>query len=97
MGTTDPRGDGAAETEMERHDPGTSLGTKRDRSQGSQAQDERPQDVRDAGDERADGRPTGHTDEDGLRAGASASEVPTEPAEDRGHRPTTDHAPGGDL
>ena len=50
-----------------------------------------------APDERTTGRPTGPTDEDGLRAGQDPSDAPTEAPEERGGAPTTEHAPGGDL
>jgi hypothetical protein len=96
MGTQDQRPEDPIDTEMERHDPGSYVGAAGGANPRS-AQDERPQDIRDPGNERADGRPTGETDEDGLRAGVPADEVSTEPAEDHGHRPTTEHAPGGDL
>ena len=58
---------------------------------------ERPDDVRDANDERADGRPTGRPDGDALRPGLSPEAAPTEAPEERGAQPTTEHAPGGDL
>jgi len=58
---------------------------------------ERPKDVRDPEGERADGRPTGETDEDGLQAGLGSASAPTEAVEEEGAHPTTEHAPGGDL
>ena len=96
MGIQEQRPDDPIDTEMERHDPSSYAGTTGSSNRPS-TEDQRPQDVRVAGDERADGRPTGHTDEDGLRAGVSVGDASTEPAEDHGHRPTTEHAPGGDL
>jgi hypothetical protein len=44
-----------------------------------------------------EGRPSGPTDADGLKAGRDHSEAPTEAPEERGDAPTTEHAPGGDL
>jgi hypothetical protein len=43
------------------------------------------------------GRPTGPTDEDGLRPGVAHERAPTEAPEERGEQPATEHAPGGDL
>ena len=57
----------------------------------------RPQEVRDPAGERADGRPTGTLDEDGLRPGIPSTSAPTEAVEEEGALPTTEHAPGGDL
>ena len=57
----------------------------------------RPDDVRDPESERADGRPTGSPDEDGLRSSRDPSAAPTEPVEEKGAKPATEHAPGGDL
>jgi hypothetical protein len=47
--------------------------------------------------ERKTGRPTGPTDEDGLRPGQTQPDAPTEAPEERGAAPATEHAPGGDL
>jgi hypothetical protein len=58
---------------------------------------ERPEDVRDHKDERADGRPTGPRDDDGLRPGQEPATAPTEAVEEQGDQPSTEHAPGGDL
>jgi hypothetical protein len=57
----------------------------------------KPDDVRNPEHERADGRPTGMPDEHGVRSGQSPETAPTEPVEDEGHQPSTEHAPGGDL
>ena len=43
------------------------------------------------------GRPSGPTDADGLRAGQGQAEAPTEAPEEKGADPATEHAPGGDL
>jgi hypothetical protein len=47
--------------------------------------------------EREPGRPTGTTDEDGLRPGKPQADAPTEAPEERGETPAVEHAPGGDL
>jgi hypothetical protein len=47
--------------------------------------------------ERDPGRPTGTTDEDGLRAGRPQDATPTVAPEERGATPEIEHAPGGDL
>ena len=57
-----------------------------------------PERVRDADDERADGRPTGQNEPTGLKPPEGpASDHPTEAPEEHGQLPTTEHAPGGDL
>jgi hypothetical protein len=86
----------------ERHDPSSYLRDETDTTsdrfpEGVERADAQPPDVRDRAGERSDGRPTGETDEDGLRAGTPAADVSTVPAEERGHQPTTEHSPGGDL
>jgi hypothetical protein len=57
----------------------------------------RPDDVRDAHDERADGRPTAAPRSGEVRSGQDPASAPTEPVEEHGHHPSTEHAPGGDL
>lgn len=57
---------------------------------------ERPEDIRDAHDERQDGRPTG-PDQDGLRPGTEQPAAPTVAPEEEGATPSTEHAPGSDL
>jgi hypothetical protein len=57
----------------------------------------KPDDVRDAGEERADGRPTGAPAEGTVRSGQDPATAPTEPVEEHGHQPATEHSPGGDL
>ena len=57
----------------------------------------RPDDVRDARDERADGRPTAAPRAGEVRSGQDAATAPTEPVEEQGSQPATEHAPGGDL
>jgi len=57
----------------------------------------RPDEVRDARDERADGRPTGDAGPDVLRSGQDPASAPTEPLEEHDETPATEHAPGGDL
>ena len=54
---------------------------------------ENPQDVRGPDGPRADGRPTDHPD----AVATPAEDAPTVPPEETGERPTTEHAPGGDL
>jgi hypothetical protein len=54
-----------------------------------------PKDVRGADGTRSDGRPT--DPKHALEDQPPAEHAPTEAPEDRGHRPTTEHAPGGDL
>jgi hypothetical protein len=57
---------------------------------------EQPNEIRDAKDERQDGRPTGAprtTDDPGPRN----AEHPTVAPEEEGGKPTTEHGPGGDL
>ena len=49
------------------------------------------------GSEGREGRPTGATDKDGLRAGTPHEEAPTEAPEERGQAPTVEHGPGADL
>jgi hypothetical protein len=55
----------------------------------------KPDEVRDDDGERADGRPTGRTTDDGLKP--REGEQPTVAPEELGHHPTTEHGPGGDL
>jgi hypothetical protein len=57
---------------------------------------ERPETIRNAADERMDGRPTGEQP-DGLRPAAAQPDVPTVAPEEEGATPTTEHAPGSDL
>jgi hypothetical protein len=47
--------------------------------------------------EQKPGRPTGFTNEDGLRAGEDHEDVPTEAPEEQGETPGTEYAPGGSL
>lgn len=47
--------------------------------------------------ERDPGRPTGATDEDGLRPGVRHEDAPTEAPEEHGASPAVENAPGGDL
>jgi hypothetical protein len=57
---------------------------------------EQPEEIRDAKDERQDGRPTAAprtTDDPGPRS----TEHPTVAPEEEGGSPTTEHGPGGDL
>ena len=56
-----------------------------------------PDDALEASREETDGRPTGPTDEDGLRAGQHPQDAPTEAPEEHGADTPTEHAPGGDL
>jgi hypothetical protein len=56
---------------------------------------EHPQDVRGTDGTRADGRPT--DPERPLEHQPPADQAPTVAPEETGSRPTTEHAPGGDL
>ena len=56
---------------------------------------EHPKDVRGPDGTRADGRPTDQPD--AVRSRTPAEEAPTVAPEESGQRPTTEHAPGGDL
>jgi hypothetical protein len=59
---------------------------------------ERPDEVRDPDDERADGRATGGSNGDAARPPeAGSGDAPTEAIEEQGGDPTTEHAPGADL
>ena len=56
---------------------------------------ENPKDVRGQDGTRSDGRPTDHPD--AVRRRTPADQAPTVAPEEAGQRPTTEHAPGGDL
>ncbi len=56
-----------------------------------------PDDADQSPPEREPGRPTGSTDEDGLRPGQPQVNAPTEAPEERGETPAVEHAPGSDL
>jgi hypothetical protein len=56
---------------------------------------ENPQDVRGPDGTRADGRPT--DPKKPLEQQPRSDQAPTVPPEESGSRPTTEHAPGGDL
>ena len=57
----------------------------------------RPPETEPAPPETEPGRPTGPTDEDGLRPGVAHESAETEAPEEHGEQPATEHAPGGDL
>ena len=54
-----------------------------------------PKEVREPDGSRGDGRPTDHPD--AIRNRTPADQAPTVAPEEQGDRPTTEHAPGGDL
>jgi hypothetical protein len=54
-----------------------------------------PKHVRGADGTRADGRPTDPARP--IETKRPAGDVPTVAPEEEGHKPTTEHAPGGDL
>jgi hypothetical protein len=57
---------------------------------------EQPKQIRDAKDERQDGRPT-HADHTTGGTGMPNADHPTVAPEEEGGSPTTEHGPGGDL
>ena len=57
---------------------------------------EHPEQNRAPDGQRRDGRPSQSTVDD-LRAARTDEQPPTEPPEDHGGSPTTEHGPGGDL
>ena len=57
---------------------------------------EQPQQVRAPDGQRHDGRPSQATIDD-LRSAGTDKQAPSEPPEETGAAPTTEHGPGGDL